>query len=443
MATEAQIQTTIADQVRILDEFLRYASVNTERFTGSTPTHEDTFRGNLQNDYFEYHDIVDGVARFREHIHLGIELAPSMLTPGFREYGKIIGVPERDPRAVIDRLYDHFIDNTERVTSRGFSAATPSAAGGNTGDGVLNRLNVDENNFVLENQTPDAKTAICIQDEHSGSVKHEEVFELRGEEAGFDSILLDGTVAAALRGGSGRRTLLKALSAADSLNFIANPSFDEVSGTPALPTDWTIDTPANATSVTTPTYRDFEGAGTSRALEITGDINVSQLFTTRRLTINPRIPLFAQVAVHKNTATAGTISFFIGNGGGVVMPINISTLSAGWNVLTVAGLTATANRDSWYKNIKKSLAPDVFVEVSNMGTGQSIYIDDVVVAPFTFFDGGWYALVGGATKFLRDDKFTFTDTSTEAGLIQKWLWRAFGLYLPHTTGTPVTWADPT
>ena len=67
--------------------------------------------------------------------------------------------------------------------------------------------------------------------------------------------------------------------------------------------------------------------------------------------------------------------------------------------------------------------------------------DDIIIAPFTFFDGGWYALDGGAAPFLLDDEFTFADTNTES-VLQQWWWRAFGGYLPHDVGGPVTWPEP-
>jgi hypothetical protein len=58
-------------------------------------------------------------------------------------------------------------------------------------------------------------------------------------------------------------------------------------------------------------------------------------------------------------------------------------------------------------------------------------------------DGCYYAVVGGSTPFLKEDVFTFTDTGGTSAIINYWLWRAFGRFLPHNASAGETWADPT
>ena len=81
-----------------------------------------------------------------------------------------------------------------------------------------------------------------------------------------------------------------------------------------------------------------------------------------------------------------------------------------------------------------------------------VVVDDVVLAPMVPLDGTWYALVGGATAFVRGDTFTFTDAdAVTRAKLSYWLWRAWEDdpetllemrgWFPTTAGTE-TIADP-
>ena len=80
--------------------------------------------------------------------------------------------------------------------------------------------------------------------------------------------------------------------------------------------------------------------------------------------------------------------------------------------------------------------------VSQSRSGEELLIDDVLFVPWTPFDGSWYVIVGNPTKFLLDDKFTWNDSATDS-VIQRWLWRAYGVYLPHDVTSGITITDPT
>jgi hypothetical protein len=71
-----------------------------------------------------------------------------------------------------------------------------------------------------------------------------------------------------------------------------------------------------------------------------------------------------------------------------------------------------------------------------------VNIDDVVIAPFTRFDGGWYVIVGGRAEFRRDDVFVCIDTVAETGVLQKWFVRGGYGYLPSAAEGLADWGDP-
>jgi len=109
---------------------------------------------------------------------------------------------------------------------------------------------------------------------------------------------------------------------------------------------------------------------------------------------------------------------------------------AGWNVLIT-----TMNQNLWYKNFVEDDL-NLEVEISGNTTGYTL-VDYMIFDSMDFFDGLWYAIVGGATYFLRDDQFTFADSLTAAeGIIQYWLYRLFGYYLPHNNAGTETVTDP-
>ena len=79
----------------------------------------------------------------------------------------------------------------------------------------------------------------------------------------------------------------------------------------------------------------------------------------------------------------------------------------------------------------------------------TVLVDELIIAPYSQVDGTWYALNAGPNNsattaapsipFLRDDEFTHTDIEV-GSIIQEWLARSFGVYLPHDASP--TWVDP-
>ena len=173
--TQDHCEATFGAVARILNEFEKYASSNTEKFTGDSGSHEAEFLGSLQTEYNYHRDMTASVEGFRQSLSSAYERGSSMLIPVLWELGKVLGFPEKNPQQIIDRLYLYMIANTQKVKSRAMTYAVP-AQSGNTGTGQLLRLNVDQYDYNIENQSTELKTVECTSDMHSGAVKHEELF---------------------------------------------------------------------------------------------------------------------------------------------------------------------------------------------------------------------------------------------------------------------------
>lgn len=451
--TQDQVETTFGDACRVLDQFQKYCSANSEKFTGASTSHEAEFLSNLQSEYNFSRDMTASLSAFRSGLASNLEMGQALLTPVLLEMGKVLNVPETTPQGILSRLYLHMKDNVHRVASRNMTFGTPTAQTFNTGDGQILRLNTDENAFDMEAQTTETKTALCVRDVHSGATKHEEIFQLRGQDGERDRLKLIG---------SGATGSLRCLSARDSLRYLSNPSFSNYSGTTSVPTevtDWTVSTGSisDLEIDTSIYYRDFEGDATPAALKFTGNVAVKQDFTTRAATFDPMVPLYGQVAIYKPTAgTGANVTFHIGSQDKTVA---VSAMSTGWNILRLAKGTSVTqgghgtggSEENWFKQWNKS-GVEVKITVASLSSGDYVLADDIVLGPYTPWGGGWYAAVGGglgtgaapSDKFLRDDEFSWSDSSSEAGIIQKMLFMFYGAYLPHTASTTATtFPDPT
>lgn len=377
-------------------------------------TREQTVLQELKSQFAD--GFAGALGAARADLNSFIMRLPAVLEPLMRDYGQIMNVPETNGRLIFLRLYQYYIDNTLRVQTRFINYGSVNTVSAN-GNGVLNRLVVDENGFPLEATTPDTKTFRCLFDEHSGGTKHEEFFEVRGQSAERDLLKITGSnVFTSVRGVSGR----------DSQQILSNPSFDNYGGTAASPspiTDWSVTSSlANFEIDTTNYYRDFEGATTPGALKIKANDTISQDVTIRRAAFIPGVPYYMQIAWNRQVyAGDGTITFTVGN-----VSVNVAaSAQTGWQILRIP-----LDKSCWFKNFNMNTLK-VSIQLSARTTG-SILVDDVIIAPFQFVDGLWVSPVGGSTKWLRYDQYTYADALYgNDGIIQQWVsWRTYGLSLP-------------
>lgn len=362
------------------------------------------------------------------------ESARAVLEPFMRQLGRTIGSANAD-KAIGDLLqdiYDYFVTNTQSLNSRGMTLNQPVAAGGNVGNGTILRLTVGEDNFPLEATSVASKRARIVRDQNTGTQKHEEVLRFESLDGPRDSL-------GGFTRGTGERTQIAAKSARDSL--LLNASFTSFSGTIAAPTaitNWTSSVTVNGTNYSvdqTNTYRgDPSDGGTPASITMKVTAVLSQALSVRRSTLDRKRPYMFRVAWNRAIGTAsGTLRIDMGSRNGSV----VVAAQTGWNLLYVIATPGTTN--NWFENFNED-ALDLRIDWTR--TGGELLVDDALFVPFERFDGGWYLPIGGATAWLVNDEFTWSDTVAADAVISAWMWWAYGFVLPTNNAGAETIADP-
>lgn len=427
MATpnEASVQNQLGTLMFLFDQLNLYLNTNAENFQG----HYDDSVTVQDNDFAA--EALSALDNARGSLNDAMLLHATVFTPLLKAYAKVLDFPESDVQAILFRLYEDFVTNSKSVKSRAFTFATPAAITG-TGDGVITRLNTDANAQDIENQTPDRKDARCRADAMSGAQQHEEVFELTSGAASRD--LIPGIT------GSGLTDTIKAVSGADAQRQLSNPSFSSFTGTagssPTAVEGWTEGTNfSNFTMLQTAAdvYRGYRGDTTPTSIRFDAVDSLTQALTVRDADYGTLTPYYLQIAIKRNSTATGSISLTLGSKTKVV---DIATLADGaWNIIRLE-----QDEDAWFTNWNNA-APTVKIDVTTLAVG-TVTVDDVILVPYVQFDGSWYVIVGGQAPFLVDDVSNWTDTATDAGIVQRMFWRAFNFYLPHNAAAGETWTEP-
>lgn len=345
--------------------------------------------------------------------------------PFLQEMCRTIGAPELKAGGRISeadalkRIRQYMEDNTQTLNSRGMTLDT-SSAGSPTGTGAIHRLTVDKDNNTLECTGAESKAFVCDQDQTSGRRKHDEVFEYKAADEEIDGLYWTG---------SGRVGRIASLNCRSG-NILANPSFEQgatadntaLTSTTQL-TGWSVGTASNVKTQTTTVspYRGYPGEpSTLYCAEFVASDTLTQVVRTANpgAAFDPRVPYFAQVAWKRRSSATGTLTFHVGS---QTVSVDVSTgTNDVWNVLPL-----TVGTKNWFDNFKEGDL-DIKIDMGSLAVG-TVAVDDVVLAPFTMLDGTWWAVVGGATAWVRGDTLSFTgDADGTRALFSYWLWRAYG-----------------
>ncbi len=381
--------------------------------------------------------IAGGAQAMRSQLVAVRNMVPQMLQAGLYDFGDVIAAPAVSPPQIFrDFLYQYFVDNSKTVNDRNWTRGAMSAVTG-TGTGTINRLNKDGNNFALQCGHPEVKIAKCISDKQSGAIQHEEEMEFRGVSPQPDNLKIVG---------SGLRKSVFCLSGRNSTDYLDNPSFDSFSGTIAALTAVTNWTPTTAIGNfqldQTNYYRSYQGVTTPASLRISMNDTMTQNMTAvKNPNFDPLTPLYSQIAYNRQVGAGdGNLNLIIGSRTTSVALV----AQTGWNILRVA-----LGQGNWFRYFNQTTM-SVAVSIDSRTTGYTL-VDDIILAPFTEADGVFYASIGGATPFLRDDSLTWTDSEAGA-VVGYWLEQMFAgrdtiapwwAYLPSDNAAGETWTDPT
>lgn len=446
IATETQVKDQLKAWVDLLET--ERSAAATTFVTDSNAIKAALVAGTNQSAQSEL------VTRARQAFNAFYGIAATAFGLLFAEYSRSLDKRFESNEQAFANVFRNYAENAKRVKSRGFQFGAASAGASNVGNGTIARCNIDEWGFTIENTRADVRTARCTADATSTAKKHQELWQLEGQRIGD---LLEEL-------GSGQLAEnIASLSALDSGSFgVNNPSFSQATnGATASPTSsdvpgWTFRDTLTGSALTVNTtnfelvtgsanteyYRGFDGDTTPLALRCKVDnFCIFQDLQANGGSFLRGVPYYFHVAICKRNNADGIVRFRITNAAGtagVYVEVDLSTLANGtWTLLKI-GL-GSSGKDNWYRNFGSS-GVVLAIDRRNGTTGE-VDLDDVTVGPMTFFDGGYYAFVGGPTPFEIEDTFTITDLEHATAKNQKWMFRGPGVYLPSCPASPT--AAPT
>ncbi|HUW15754.1 MAG TPA: hypothetical protein VMW94_01645 [Actinomycetes bacterium] len=366
--------------------------------------------------------------RSRQAAVVSTTAAAAVLTPLWETYFEVKGFQQGAFSRSMELLREAFNTASDSVNSRGITYGSASAGGSNVGNGAIYRCTVDKYGEPYEACFLETKTFRCISDQQGvgGGTRHQERFLVTGAPVSQDQIV---------RAGSGGNTTIECASARNSL--LGNSSFDSFQGTAAIPTSfssWTINTIGNTAADGTNYYRTAGGntAPTPYALKMTGAVTVTQKLSVRNIQINPHRPTFCALRYNRSVGT-GTGILTLRMGSQNVAVADLSAAGAGWNLLQIP-----PDANAYLTNFDEDQI-DIQIELSGSPSGYML-VDDLIFQQLQPIDGTYWIIVGGATPFQLDDSFTVADSATDASIVQKWLWRTYGEYLPSDNAGSETWS---
>lgn len=449
----------LAFQAKILDELETYTSTAS---TGLIATVEAA-RNDIEGDYAQ--DTRGGLETILADVATPLTQAGArrLFDPILRQTAVAIGYAQ--PGAPISRIWealvDYFVDNSQSLNDSEDTIHTSyTADGGNTGDGEVVVLTVDENSNTL-GWIPDTSwTLKCTADARTLGEVGLETWTLEGSDSRPDNLDVDGTGTGLIVRG------IRSISADLSKSYVRNPSFNDFvedgsSQLTSLP-GWTQNTGANLytnlASNSTYAARPTPGESTSTSLQFNGDETIYQdLVSVAGAQIDPDTPFLIDVAIAKVGTPTGTftlrLSGTVGSGGVSNTLAHTSMTGSG----TFDRLRIAIGSNCWPKNFN---ANDLKLQIGLASSGSidaSNYfvVDDVLFAPLTrvgsYGDprrgrgsmGIYLGVIPGSTAFIKDDLFTASDTVGGTRGVNHWALTKIARYgaLKMVTGGTETIAD--
>jgi hypothetical protein len=426
----AELITQLQNTVDLAEETRKFAEANSPNWVGI----QDTLTQSLEGDYAT--EILAGMSAMRSNLAAMIDAGVAVITPHLGDWQRFLSEPSTNVQDILTAMYNDFLDNSRRIQPRAFTFGTPSASGSNTGNGSVRRLTVDANSQSMEAGTPEVKRLECVEDANSGRQRNREIFAVLGEDASPDGVESLG---------SGIDTTVEVANPQNAK--VLNASFTDFGSTASAPTSitsWVSDVAVvgdgsdySFTSGTT-YLPAVDSEATIYGLVIKADRTLSQRLDDSGQSLDTDQPYYCQLAVNTVSAS-GTVTLRMGQ---VSASLSVTAGMSGWQVLRSP---SSEGSSSWFAQFNET---DLDIEIdwnSPSDTG-SIVVDDLIFERFDFVNGTGLKVVPGTTAFLsrssslRDgDTFSITDTCTEA-VIQRWMARYYGRYLPSSSSPTI--ADP-
>jgi len=442
--TEAQLRTQLQDIARIFDNYLSQQTVGADI---------DTADANVLNDFAAQHrGAMSAIETRAGQVVQQFRGVLEVWAAAFCHH--ILGDPERTLDPCLDRIFLDWATRTPTpvtILTRGFTFATPAAAAGNVGTGVLRRLTVDEFGRDIEAAFAEAVRVRCVADQNLGATRYQELFEFKGANAprsdlGYESASGKGS-GLVLRDGDATR----GVQASDSI--VSNAGFYDVGGAlnfsgglyTLIASDvirsWAVDDVTKITLNRNTVYRSPQGVANPHSLQLDDNVTLTQTFLDANVQLGTGVPYYRAIAVRRQVSCDGTFTMKVGS---KTTTQAVSSLTNDrWTLVEPA-----FDADLWPANFIESSAV-VELKLASRTTG-TLLITEFIFSSLAQFAGLWYMLQSlgndagsGVADWQLDDEYTFTDSLTPDSKIQKMLALVAARYLPHTVaGTPPTISDP-
>lgn len=428
MSTELDVKTAIGQGFYVSDFLRTQGAINTDCLTQRI----GEFIQFVGAGRFVRSGIATtAMSQIRASYSNAVDGAPGWLGALMREYMDLIGVPPNGLKEDMKSLYRYMVATGRRVKSRQFTygSVTANPSPSPAGNGTIYIWSKDENDFDIENTFAETVTFECVNDQGNGGTKFKESFRVQGTAPQIDDIKIVG--------GGGDSTF-PGVSSDDSSAFFQNCSWSQMNSTGTTKFDfWTLDVDdlTKWTQDTSVYYQQTPADPVQASLKITGNGNIYQLFSAGNTQFPSDRPMLFRCPIKPIGVNAGClIKLVVGE---QVVTYTVTGAEADW----VLSLVIERSNRSWYKQFAKN-GGRFQLEVHGMSAG-TIWADNAIAAVATPFNGLWYAMCAGSTPFKVGDKYTFTHTCLDNGIIQRFCVQHSGVYLPmDTNASAITWSDP-
>ena len=171
----AEADTQFKNGCHLLEEVLKAGSENAENFLDLS----DTYLQSIESDYAD--EAMAGVRAMRGNLNAAISDPRIVLDPIMKMYGRAIDAPSDDPEEIATVwIPRYWRANSKTLKERNFTNGTPTADGGNTGDGTIGALRLNQYAEPLENRYAESLEARCIFDATNGAPAQPRGFPGRG-----------------------------------------------------------------------------------------------------------------------------------------------------------------------------------------------------------------------------------------------------------------------
>ncbi len=349
---------------------------------------------------------------------------------------------------VLSKLIEQFVTDSETVNASSLSIGSVSAHASNIGNGtVLTTALLDRvtspgsragvqfaahhlyGDLASELGITESMLLRCTADSYRDGVAE------GGESFSWEGDLADSTHGVEAAEGSGAIGSVTAIHG-DTGRYLANADFETFT-VANTPDSWTIVAGTVGTHIRQSTSEFYHALS---SLRYTGDgaqanIEVSQAVSGSTITDGKRYCVTCRIKADATIAAGDLTIQFEGTG-----------YTAGGSekiTVTAASLPTSWTLKSFFVLMPLNVPSDFKLVVRWNGTPtntKNLYIDDFAMGEVAYGAGMGLAVVRGSTPFVRDDRYSFSNTATE-GVVQKFFRRVFGVQLPSDSGGGETIAD--